>query len=164
MNAADRESVRQLGFAAVLAFVVALPCLGQTVADAEQELARIEGDWRTARLNGDVGFLERLYAPELRITGTDGSIIERNADIAGFASGAIKPESIDRSEMRISIYGDAAVVIGRDDLKGRYNGVVGGGAVRFGTCMCDAMDQWQLVASQGTWIQQKLLGQSFPTS
>jgi hypothetical protein len=66
--------------------------------------------------------------------------------------------------MRISIYGDAAVVIGRDDLKGRYNGVVGGGAVRFGTCMCDAMDQWQLVASQGTWIQQKLLGQSFPTS
>jgi ketosteroid isomerase-like protein len=155
MNAADRESVRQLGFAAVLAFVVALPCLGQTVADAEQELARIEGDWRTARLNGDVGFLERLYAPELRITGTDGSIIERNADIAGFASGAIKPESIDRSEMRISIYGDAAVVIGRDDLKGRYNGVIGGGAVRFTHVYVRRSGQWQLVASQGTWIQQK---------
>jgi hypothetical protein len=125
------------------------------VADAEKELARIEDEYRTARLRGDVGFLERLYAPELHITGTNGSIIERNADIAGFASGAIKPESIDRSEMRTSIYGDAAVVIGRDDLKGRYNGVIGGGAVRFTHVYVRRNGQWQLVASQGTWIQQK---------
>jgi len=31
-----------------------------------------------------------------------------------FTLSAIKPESIEPSEMRVSIYGDAAVVIGRD--------------------------------------------------
>jgi ketosteroid isomerase-like protein len=102
-----------------------------------------------------VAFLERLYAQDMRITGADGSVIDRATDIAGFASGAIKPESIERSDMRISIYGDAAVVIGRDDLKGSYNGVVGGGAVRFTHVYVRREARWQLVASQGTWIQRK---------
>jgi hypothetical protein len=53
------------------------------------------------------------------------------------------------------IYADAAVVIGRDDLKGRYNGVVGGGAVRFTHLDVRRKAQWQLVASQGTSVQKK---------
>jgi Domain of unknown function (DUF4440) len=57
--------------------------------------------------------------------------------------------------MRISIYADAAVVIGRDDLKGRYNGVIGRGAVRFTHVYVRRNGQWQLVASQGTWVQKK---------
>ena len=96
-----------------------------------------------------------IYAPELRITGADGSVIERNTDIARFASGAIKPQSMEREDMRITVYGDAAVVIGRDNLKGSYNGVSGVGSVRFTHVYVRRDGRWQLVASQGTWVQAK---------
>lgn len=104
-----------------------LPGSAQQVgtADQQQELTRLGDQWRTARINGDAGFLETLYAPELRITGTGGSIIDRDTDIAGFRSEAITLDSIEREDMRILVYGDAAIVIGRDNLSGRYNGVVG---------------------------------------
>jgi len=124
-------------------------------ADQQQELTRLEEQWRTARINGDVGFLESLYAPELKLTGTDGSIIDRDADIAGFRSGAIKPDSIEREDMRILVYGDAAIVTGRDNLSGRYNGAVGSGSVRFTHIYIRRQGRWQLVASQGTWLQRK---------
>lgn len=155
MKRCAAQAARRLGATTFLALVLALPCVAQMPTDTEKELIAIEDEWRTARLKGDVAFLERLYAQDLRITGTDGSLIDRTTDIAGFASGAIRPESIERSDMRISIYGDAAVVIGRDDLKGRYNGVVGGGAVRFTHVYVRREARWQLVASQGTWIQKK---------
>jgi ketosteroid isomerase-like protein len=149
------KAARRLGLTALLALVFALRGVAQTATDTEKELIAIEDEWRTARMKGDVAFLERLYGKDLRITGTDGSVIDRTTDIAGFASGAIKPESIERSDMRISVYGDAAIVIGRDDLKGRYNGVVGGGAVRFTHVYVRREARWQLVASHGTWIQKK---------
>ncbi len=155
MKRPSPQSARRLGVMTWLPLVLALPCCAQKATDTEKELIAIEDEWRTARIKGDVAFLERLYAPELRFTGANGAVIDRATDIAGFASGAIKPESIERSDMRISIYGDAAVVIGRDDLKGSYNGVVGGGAVRFTHVYVRREARWQLVASQGTWIPKK---------
>src|SRR5262249_18289587 len=146
-------ATRLLGVTALLPLVLASPRFAQTVPDTEKELIALEDEWRAARIKGDVAFLERLYAKELRITGTNGSVIDRTTDINGFASGAIKPESIERSDMRISVYGDAAIVSGRDDVKGRYNGVGGGGAVRFTHVYVRREGRWQLVASQGTWIQ-----------
>src|SRR5262249_1547144 len=115
------KATRLLGVTALLPLVLASPRFAQTVPDTAKELIALEDEWRAARIKGDVALLERLYAKELRITGTNGSVIDRTTDINGFASGAIKPESIERSDMRISVYGDAAIVSGRDDVKGRYN-------------------------------------------
>lgn len=71
--------------------------------DDERQIVRLEDEWRTARIKGDVAFLERLYAREFTITGADGSVISRDANIGGFASGAIKPESIVHDDMKVRI-------------------------------------------------------------
>ena len=97
MKRPSAQSARRLGVMTLLALVLALPCFAQTATDAEKELIAIEDEWRTARIKGDVAFLERLYAQDMRITGADGSVIDRATDIAGFASGAIKPN---RSSVR----------------------------------------------------------------
>ena len=62
---------------------------------------------------------------------------------------------MEREDMRITVYGDAAVVIGRDNLKGSYNGVSAAGSVRFTHVYVRRDGRWQLVASQGTWVQAK---------
>jgi ketosteroid isomerase-like protein len=142
---------------AVSALVFAFSVLGTGRAenDAEQELIGIEIAWRKARVAADIAFLELLYAKELRITGSDGSIIERDADISGFASGAIRPEFIEAEDMRVLLYGGVAVVTGRDHLKGTYRGTPGEGRVRFTHVFVHRDGRWQLVASQGTWVQEK---------
>src|SRR6188474_3545113 len=115
------DFVRRSAATALIAAIACVTNSAQSVRGPESDLAKIEDEWIQARLKGDIAYLERLYAPELRITGADGSVIERNTDIARFASGAIKPQSMEREDQRIGVYGDAAVIIGRDNLKGTYN-------------------------------------------
>jgi|SRR5882762_3187766 len=139
----------------LLGFVF-VPSPAQSVGETEKELTKIERDWRTARIKGDVAFLENLYAKEFRITGTDGSIIERNTDIALFASQKIKPTMIEYDDLKVSVYcPDVAVVTGRDNLKGTYNGVYGEGALRFTDVFIRREGRWQLVSNHSTWVQKK---------
>lgn len=119
--------------------------------DREQEIIRIEEAWRQARINGNIAFLESLYAKEFRVQGTNGKVISREADIAGFASGEIRPELITAEEMHVALYGDVAVVTGLDRLKGTYKGRTGEGRVRFMDVFVHRDGRWQLVAIQGTW-------------
>jgi ketosteroid isomerase-like protein len=142
----------RVGVIGLVALAVAAPAVVGAAEDATQELVRIERAWRKARVNGDIPFLERLYAKELRILGTDGSVIERDTDISLFASGKVRPEFIEAEDLRVSHYRDVAVVTGVDHLKGTYNGVQGEGRVRFTHVFVRRDGRWQLVASQGTWI------------
>ena len=145
---------RRIGAIGLFIFAAAVPAIVQGVEDATQELVRIETAWRKARVDGDIPFLERLYAKELRFQGADGSVIERDTDISLFASGKIRPEFIEGEDLRVSRYRDVAVSTGVDHLKGTYNGVPGEGRIRFMHVYVRRDGRWQLVASQGTWIQQ----------
>jgi len=126
--------------------------VGDGPSDAEAEITGLLQDWRDARVAGDTAFLERFYAKELRIQGTNGAVISREDDIRGFASGAIRPEFIRAEEMNVALYGELALVTGRDHLKGTYGGVSSEGWVRFLNVLVRRDGRWQLVASQGTWI------------
>ena len=84
----------------------------QTSESARREIARAEDAWRAARIKGDVGFLERFYAKEGRIQGMDGKVQSRADDIALFATGKIKPKSIEHGALDIAVYGETAVVTG----------------------------------------------------
>ena len=116
---------------------------------------RIETEFCKARVAGDVGFLRSLYATELRITGSDGSIIDRDTDISRFASGEIRPELIEPEDMRVSVYGEVAVMTAQERLKGTYKGVKNEGKLRVTHGFVRRDNRWQLVASQGTWVKDK---------
>jgi hypothetical protein len=131
------------------------PAIGRAADSAEQQLVRIEDAWRKARVDGDIAFLESVYAKELRITGADGSVIERDKDISLFATGKIRPEFIEGEDVRVLLYRDVGVVTGCDHLKGTYNGVPGEGRVRFTHVWVRRDGRWQLVSSQGTWLREK---------
>ena len=69
-------------------------------AQTEKELRTLQDEWAVARIKGDVDFLERFYAQDLRLQVMDGSVVERKDDIAMFDrirrgdQDTIKPESI----------------------------------------------------------------------
>ena len=69
---------------------------GQSTNEAKKELTLLQNQWTTARINHDVGFLDKFYAKDLQlnIMDGDGSVVARKDDIALFASGVIKPRRL----------------------------------------------------------------------
>lgn len=134
----------------LLGLMVLVPSCAQSLGETEKELIRLQNEWATARIKGDVAFLENLYAKEFRITAMNGAVVERDADIAAFASREMKPEYIRDEDMKVSVYGDAAVVTGIENLKGTYKGRPGEAALRFTNVFVRRDGRWQLVAAQFT--------------
>jgi ketosteroid isomerase-like protein len=139
----------------LLGLTILMPGWAQSTGEIEQELLALQDQWASARVKGDVAFLETFYAKELRINTASGSVVERDADIALFASRAIKPEYIRDGDMNVSVYGDAAVVTGIENLKGTRKGVFGEMSLRFTNVFVRRDGRWQLVAHQSTVISKK---------
>jgi hypothetical protein len=126
------------------------PSWSQSNGNTEKELTTLQNDWAAARVKRDVDFLERLYAREFRITAMNGTIVERETDIAKFASGALRPESIIDDDLRVAVYGEAAVVTGRETMKGAYEGKSAKLTVLFTNVFVWRDGRWQLVTHHST--------------
>lgn len=127
----------------------------QSSGETEKALLKIQDEWATARVKRDVPYLERLYAKEFRVQSMNGSVVERDDDIANFASGALKPEYVKDEDMKASVYGDTAIVTGIEKMGGTYKGNRGDFVVRFINVYVRRDGRWQLVAHQSTPIQKK---------
>jgi hypothetical protein len=132
---------------------VAATSLAQSRVEPEKELIRIQNEWATARIKGDVDFLEHLYAKEFRITSMNGSVVTRDDDIGVFRSGEMKPESIVDEDMKVSVYDNTAIVTGVENVKGTYKGHFGQFALRFTNVYVWRDGRWQLVTHQSTPIR-----------
>jgi ketosteroid isomerase-like protein len=113
-------------------------------------LIKLQNEWATARIKGDVAFLERLYAKEFRITAMDGSVVDRARDIDVFASGEMKPQAINDEDMKVAVYGETAIVTGIEDVKGTYKGNYGEFALRFTNVFIRRDGRWQMVTHHST--------------
>jgi ketosteroid isomerase-like protein len=135
---------------ALVALLAQVPGWAQPAADSEKQLITLQDRWAKARVARDVAFLERLYAKEFRITAMNGTIVERDADIAKFASGELKPESITDEDLKVSLYGDVALVTGRENMRGPYQGRSFELSIRFTNVFVWRDGRWQLVAHHST--------------
>jgi ketosteroid isomerase-like protein len=135
---------------ALLAASISGPALAQTSDAVRSEITQAEDAWRKARIDGDVDFLERFYAKEGRIQGMNGKVQSREADIAIFATGKIKPKFIDHGPLDIATYGGTAVVTGVDHLGGTAYGHYGEMYLRFTDVLVKRDGRWQLIIQQAT--------------
>lgn len=128
-------------------------------AQAESELRTLHEQWAAARIAGDVAFLERFYAEELRLQVMNGSVVSRAQDIALFDrvgrgdADVIRPQYIHDDDVTVSLYGDTAVVTGVENLKGTARGVYGEMALRFTNVLVWREGRWQLVLHHSTPVQ-----------
>ena len=149
---------QSLGLVLLVVIACARPSTLRDDRTDQEEIIRLENAWRKARVDGDTAFLQSLYARELRIQGTDGSVITRDTDIALFARRQIRPEFINAEEMQVAVYGNTAVVMGRDHMRGTYKSTTGEGRLRFTDVLVRRDGRWQLVSNQGTWIGRPAIG------
>lgn len=140
--------------AGVLLFASLSFCLGQTIqtsaqaSSEEQALRRLEDEWLGCYLRGDKTTFDRIVADDF--TGTDESAKLRNKaqerEIIQAPPSSIK-SSLTNEDVRVRIYRDTAVVIGRIVAKSQLGGQAEiSFQSRFTDTLLKRQGRWQVVA------------------
>ena len=114
--------------------------------DIEKRLAGLEQELVAAALKGDEAFLDRVLAKEYRLTGPDGTVTDKKAELQKAKSGNPAYEPIAATDLQVNVFGNAAVLSGRRAYE------VGGAEFRFTSVYVSRDGRWQCVARQVTAI------------
>jgi ketosteroid isomerase-like protein len=127
----------------------------QTLSSAEQAVLKVENDWNQALVKRDTVSLQRFYADEYLYTDPDGLVWNRTTDLANLTSGsAARLSAYKLDDTKVRIYGDIAVVTGRNTIAGVFERVSSdvSGSYRFTDVFVRRNGRWQCVASQASRI------------
>lgn len=86
------------------------------------ELIALATEWDRAMVENDVDAIGRYMADDWTIIGSDGSVGDKASFLALVQSGVLTHDVMESHDMRVRLYGDAAVVISRGVSGGSYQG------------------------------------------
>jgi ketosteroid isomerase-like protein len=145
------KKILAIGGLALMAVVAA----ARPPEDVSQALMKLENDWAKAGLAGDAAGLEKLLTPDFVYTNQDGEMATRAEMVAGVKSGSTKYDTFTVGDMKVRVYGDAAVVTGKASIKGKENGKPIDEMLRFTDTWVKQGGQWVCAATQVTRIPKK---------
>lgn len=119
----------------------------------EAALRAIEAKWDAASLKGDTAAFGTIYADTFISTDTDGKVRTKTELLARMKAGEIKYLSAKAEDIKVGLYGDAAVVNGRWAGKWVEKGKNIDSTERFTDFFVRQNGQWRCVASQGSPIK-----------
>ena len=88
--------------------------------DQTAELNKLVEDWASAELRGNTTFLECFLADDFVGVGPYGFLLTKDEWLERLESRKLRYESFRLDEIRVRLYGDAAVIIVRQTMKGKY--------------------------------------------
>ena len=142
---------RTLSAAALLAQMV--PAMGRADdADPEKQVASLSNRNHAALVAGDTSALDALLSDDWEGISPFGEVISKARQAKELKDGTLDFISIDPSEVKVRVYGDAAVVTGRYQvelkLRGRENTI----PVRITESFAKQGGKWRCVSAQVTRI------------
>jgi uncharacterized protein (TIGR02246 family) len=120
---------------------------------AVEEIKRLEEARNQAILTGDAAALERMTTDDYTFVTLKGELRTKADIVKGFASGSFKYQSRSISDLKVRVYGEAAIVTGRSVQEGTENGKDYSGSYRFTRVYVKQNGAWKTVALQTTIIQ-----------
>jgi len=146
----------------VLAFAFGLLAQYQTSfaprqkgVSAEQELIKLEQEWTNADLKMDWTTMDRILADDYILTDRDGEVYTKDQCQAYYKSGEGKILALVNDDMKVRVYGDAAVVTLRAAIKETYKGEEISDVVRITNTWIKKAGRWQCVATHASRIAGK---------
>jgi len=121
---------------------------------AEQEVLRLAGAWTTAELRGDTAFLERTLADDFIGIGPLGFMLTRQEWLERHQSGDLKYTAHTLDEVKVRVYNEAAILIGRLTQEATYRGNPINAQLRTTLVFIRQQGQWQLASLQLSSIGQ----------
>lgn len=123
--------------------------------NAEEEVREMLRRWVDGLKESDTATLDQLMADDLIHTDPSGAVHNREQVLAGLLAGKDVPfESVETDDVKVRVYGDAAVATGYTAMKVRYNNQEIVGKFRFTDVFIKQQGRWQIVATHTTAITQ----------
>lgn len=89
---------------------------------AERELIAVAHAWDRAMVGNDADAIGRYMAEDWTITGSDGKISDKASFLELVRSGLLTHDVMTSEDVKVRVYGDAAVVTARGVSGGKYQG------------------------------------------
>ncbi len=139
---------------ALVATVLVLAALigSARAQDVREQLKKLETDRAAAVVKGDVATLDKQTSDDYVLISMTGRMADKAQMLDGFKSGQSKLTSNDLSDLKVRVYGDAAVVTGKADVKGTLGGQDATGQVLFTRVYVKKGGHWQSVSLQQTRV------------
>lgn len=150
-----KQAMKHLAIISLLLVLASSIAVGQTGSSKdERELLKLQRQWLDAYQKHDAAALERIEADDFSLTESDGKVTTKAEDVASIRNA--KPpqpdDSFDATDVKVRLYGDTAVLIGRVVLKYRNKGQLVEEQYRYTDTYLKRRGRWQVVASQLTRI------------
>lgn len=137
----------------VLAGMLAMGCACQSLQQANSDsdaVAKLEDDFGDCQRRQDADCLDRVLAPDWTARWADGSFQTKSDYLASAARHEDVYNSVSTSDLRVRIFGDAAVATGIDTEQSTLSGRDGSGRYAWLDVFAKRRGSWQIVASQST--------------
>jgi ketosteroid isomerase-like protein len=143
--------MKSLSIALGIALAVSCVAIAQSV---EQQLTKLENDWAQATITKDYAVLDRVISDDYTSSGDpDGSVETKAKFMASMKSGETVIKSYKYSDLKVRVYGNAAVVTGLQTFDMTVKGKDVGGTFRFTDTWVKRGNSWQCVVEHASKIE-----------
>jgi ketosteroid isomerase-like protein len=91
-------------------------------SNAREDLIRVANDWDHAMVQNDAEEIGRYMADDWVIIGSNGSLCDKATFLDLIKSGTLSHDVMESHDVRIRVFGDAAVLTARGESGGKYQG------------------------------------------
>jgi len=109
--------------------------------------------WNEAQVNRDSGALDGLISSAFVNTEWDGEVSDKSKFLADIKDPQFKPTSLTIQDVKASMYGDSAIVVGIYHAKGTYQGKSYEHIGRFTDTWVFTEGRWQCAASHTSLLK-----------
>jgi ketosteroid isomerase-like protein len=118
----------------------------------EDTVLKLEQQWEDALTKSDTGALDKLYDETIIYTHSNGKVDTKSSYIRAIKSGATKYESMKRDDIKVTVYGQTAVVSCHWGVHVLAQGNKIDTNARYLHVYVQQRDGWKMVAHQSTRI------------
>ena len=101
---------------------------------------------------GNVSVIEDLLAAEFVSTTPEGVVLTKQEVISSLFSTTYEIDSFENTDIDVRVYGNAAVVVARGMVRGRYNGRDANGEFRYTRVWAQRGGRWYAVAAHSSML------------
>ncbi len=118
-------------------------------SQTQDQILELGSRWARAEVDGDTAALDDMAAPDFRLVGPLGFILDRAQWLGRYQDGALVTRSLDWDEVEVREFGDMALAIGRHAQQATFAGQPADGQFRVTHVFVrSAPSRWQIAHIQ----------------